>query len=532
MNNDLEKYIQKIEKNPETGEDEIWLYNLPKDEVLISVFRKIKNKYHSNRLIIEDKIDLSGITINEEINFSNCIFNKEIEFWNTIFLSEVNFSNSKFLSKVNFCGVDNFSTIDFWGSEFFSEVYFSEGGFITLKQGFSSKIDFQSAVFKNLVKFSGRTFKDAIQFYNVNFENKVIFSNAVFEKEVQFLYCKVTSNTFISFEGATFKKCLDISRSNFHYCNLRFWNIKIEGDENLSQYEKYINDFDYKKVEPSVYAKIRETYRIIKNAFYKEDNRIEGLEFYKKEMDVYREELKNKTKKVPKYKNSKIFYFEITSIVVTFLFLSLYLFFQQIKWFYWIFLTNFLFFIISSIKRQKITEKNVVKTFKENKLIYGTFSLILFGTILSFLMMLYYFPNYGKWIAWIIFFIIFSLFVTLFSYLNNDKIILYLNKYSNNFGTNWVNGIVFILWVGMISYFLILISLHNSLEWDIDNPDAWSNTLKHFLEVINVTRWKDIEPFGVELNGLAYLFLFIGRIFIGYGYYQTIQAFRKYGKSS
>ncbi|MFK8271762.1 hypothetical protein [Capnocytophaga stomatis] len=37
MNDDLEKYIQKIEKNPETGEDEVWLHNLPKDESLFTI---------------------------------------------------------------------------------------------------------------------------------------------------------------------------------------------------------------------------------------------------------------------------------------------------------------------------------------------------------------------------------------------------------------------------------------------------------------------------------------------------------------
>ena len=35
----------------------------------------------------------------------------------------------------------------------------------------------------------------------------------------------------------------------------------------------------------------------------------------------------------------------------------------------------------------------------------------------------------------------------------------------------------------------------------------------------------------VNNNDTNNIILFIGRIFIGYGYYQTIQAFRKFGKS-
>ncbi|GIJ94923.1 hypothetical protein CAPN002_21410 [Capnocytophaga stomatis] len=322
-----------------------------------------------------------------------------------IFFSSVYFLKSHFLHSTKF-----------WKVKFSSLAYFIEALFY-------SETNFNHSKFENIVDFSNAIFKKEIQFYSTSFLDRAIFSYAFFEQETQFLYCKVISNTFLTFEGANFKKSLDISRSNFHYSNLRFWNIKIEGDENLSQYEKYINDFKdtnkienkdkkYQKLRPSLYAKIRETYRIIKNAFYKEDNRIEGLEFYKREMAVYEKELKEK------------------------------------------------------------------------------------------------------------------------SFWHKDRFMLLLNKISNNYGTSWSRGLLFTITVAFIFYLCILISLHNSLEWDIRSLDAWDNFLKHFLEVINVTRWKDIEPFGVELNGLAYLFLFIGRIFIGYGYYQTIQAFRKYGKSS
>ena len=53
------------------------------------------------------------------------------------------------------------------------------------------------------------------------------------------------------------------------------------------------------------------------------------------------------------------------------------------------------------------------------------------------------------------------------------------------------------------------------------------------LKIINII---DLKPFDKdvstqEVSELSYLILFIGRIFIGYGYYQTIQAFRKFGKS-
>ncbi|GET44728.1 pentapeptide repeat-containing protein [Capnocytophaga felis] len=349
-----------------------------------------KDTYREKTLYIKGKysipytpntiVDLSGFIVEEELDFSDCICEGEIDFSGTKF-KKLNLKNAVFKAKITFhnCEFEN--------------------------------VSFENTRFENLVDFYKSTFHNDVQFLQVDFMDRAIFSNVSFKGETQFKYNKVAKDTFISFESAKFEKSLDISRSNFH-CNLHFWNIKIEGDENISQYTNYINDFSNEKVEPSVYAKIRETYRIIKNSFYKEDNRIEGLEFYKREMAVYEKELKEK------------------------------------------------------------------------------------------------------------------------SFWHKDRIMLLLNKKSNNYGTSWSRGLLFTVIVAFIFYIFILISLHNSLEWDICNLDAWDNFLKHFLEVINVTRWKDIEPFGVELNGFAYLSLFIGRIFIGYGYYQTIQAFRKYGKSS
>jgi hypothetical protein len=53
------------------------------------------------------------------------------------------------------------------------------------------------------------------------------------------------------------------------------------------------------------------------------------------------------------------------------------------------------------------------------------------------------------------------------------------------------------------------------------------NDLKYFLEFLNPTHKFDY----IQEDGLTtrfYLFDFIGRIFVGYGIYQFIQAFRKY----
>ena len=52
-----------------------------------------------------------------------------------------------------------------------------------------------------------------------------------------------------------------------------------------------------------------------------------------------------------------------------------------------------------------------------------------------------------------------------------------------------------------------------------------------FINIHTFISWKDLKINHKEVTGISLLILFIGRIFIGYGYYQTIQAFRKFGKS-
>ena len=111
-----------------------------------------------------------------------------------------------------------------------------------------------------------------------------------------------------------------------------------------------------------------------------------------------------------------------------------------------------------------------------------------------------------------------------------DTIILCFNKISNEFETNWLKGVIFSLTVGSLFYFIILFFITSYIKFNI-STEGISNFLTSLVDVFNITKWDNLEIIGVKLKGFSYLLLFIGRIFIGYGYYQTIQAFRKFGKS-
>ena len=336
----------------------------------------------------------------DKVDFKGCIFTKETDFSETIFEGDTNFSEAVFGKE---------------GDSLSYEVSFNDAKFDKIVRfhscNFYSNTKFENTSFNKLVDFYLSVFHKEQQFLRTDFLDITIFSGVIFEKQVQFLYNKVNSNSYINFESSVFKEYLDISRANFN-CNLNFWNVKIEDKiRYINTYTKYEDDFGKynsgnKIIKPIIYTKIRESFRIMKDYSYKQNNKIEGLKFYEKEMSIYE---------------------------------------------------------------------------RENK---------------------------KRW----------------------DKILLWANKISNNFGTNWIAGVKFSLFVGILSYLAVLVAMNDDIELDTSYRGI-SNFITSLVDVFNLTKWVNLEIIGIRLKGFPYLLLFIGRIFIGYGYYQTIQAFRKFGKS-
>ena len=115
--------------------------------------------------------------------------------------------------------------------------------------------------------------------------------------------------------------------------------------------------------------------------------------------------------------------------------------------------------------------------------------------------------------------------------ISQEYIILLLNKASNNFGSNWLRGVIFTFSTTLIFYLMALLAYSSRLKFDFTG-DSILLTIKHYFEFLNITKW-DIKLFNIDSTtniSVLYILLFIGRIFIGYGYYQTIQAFRKHIK--
>ena len=637
-----ETLFDVIDKLREVYKEETLVFT---EEINI-IGKTIDKEVNFSNCIFKKDVDFSGCTFNKKISFSYIknnqekiiakasIFEKGVNFSKAIFKETVNFSGAKFGIKQEDKLNENNSEvkflfenakfqkeIDFSQAIFYDTIYFSETEFCTdIKEykkesinfenaQFCKKVRFHHCKFHNTVRFENTSFNKLADFYSAHFHkaqqfhftdflDRAIFSNTEFDEEVQFLHCRVeTRVSYIRFESTIFRRGLDISRSNFNN-NINLWDIKIEEEGVLYIFNnrdnvKYKNDFEVQDKTPLIYNQIRETYRIIKDNFYKQNNKVEGLRFYEKEMSVYLEEkraedektegffsdvstkvikIKDQIKKASynlqpfftKLKNniiiSNLFVYTIPVIIdrktrmgikyVLLFFsvvsLSLYMIEKSYYWFWLLALALILLVLLKFYENRKSTREIV----KQNNYISP---LLLFIMTIIFLVIIYGQEDFKndwayKTIHWfllqiskilndqlglsIVIIIALMSFAMLFIVVlrEHDKITLWFNKNSNKFDTNWIAGVNFSILVGFITYFMVLLFMNNDIELDT-STEGISNFITSLVDVFNLTKWGDLKIIDIRLEGFPYLLLFIGRIFIGYGYYQTIQAFRKFGKS-
>lgn len=117
---------------------------------------------------------------------------------------------------------------------------------------------------------------------------------------------------------------------------------------------------------------------------------------------------------------------------------------------------------------------------------------------------------------------------------DGDRILLFLNTISNNHGLSWGRGVIFSIGVALVFFILNSFFLNNP-HWEFgwsNWPDFWrvaGTTIKLFSQSLYAAHsfdyLNDYNP-----KGIVFLLDLIGRIFLTYGYYQTIVAFRKFGR--
>jgi len=114
-----------------------------------------------------------------------------------------------------------------------------------------------------------------------------------------------------------------------------------------------------------------------------------------------------------------------------------------------------------------------------------------------------------------------------------DKWILSLNRLSNNYNSDFRNGIWFTLGSVVVFGILTLIFTDAYLDGvcfqDCEfDPERLTRGVEFFMNFFNPARGLTYLDQLNPVYGVSYFFDFLGRISVGYGIYQTVQAFRKY----
>ena len=574
--------MPKIETriNPENGKTEYFINypvkNLQSLEELINTINSRKDK--TTPIFITQPITLKNITISlvtaihncvfeNEITIQNCTFNREFNFINNIFEKSINlkdnifdnikFSNSTFkyniqiinntfkgdfnlftatkfenIANFNHCKflgkTLNFTFAIFNGQTSFQNIFFSENtNFIFNKVKINGKCHFMGSKFHGTTRFSCN-FNDNVIFglsteddkKETEFFGKTSFAGTTFEKKVRFHHCIFHER--VSFENAKFKNLIDFFDSTFEkeqqFYKVDFEDVGVFSNTHFKGETQFLycttTSKTYLNFESATFEKCLDLSRSnfnnninFWNITINGDDKISEYKHYKNSFGIHKNppssyrlirESYRKIKKSFSDNGDKIGEVEYNSREQN----------------------------IYKKELKEITTKSTTKLFK--------YLFYFLSYELIFILLLCMFINYP-----FLSFIISGLYPFIYLFIIfckniNDLSMLYLNKWSNNYGRSWIRGIFFTLLIGMIVFGAL--SSNTNLIFKFEKVGV-ENFIHDFIKIINIL---DLKPFDDENENylfseskdwVFYLILFIGRIFIGYGYYQTIQAFRKYGKS-
>ena len=109
-----------------------------------------------------------------------------------------------------------------------------------------------------------------------------------------------------------------------------------------------------------------------------------------------------------------------------------------------------------------------------------------------------------------------------------ERFLLWLNKYSNDFNRSWTRDIIFTLLATLIFYFIINYLGTDTRYFIIDFKfQNFDEVLKGYLSLLDIFKLSGVtQP--MNLNIWGELLLFIAKIVVAYGSWQTIYAFYKY----
>lgn len=232
----------------------------------------------------------------KNLRFSKCIFNFDLTIRDEFYL--FNFSKCIFKGKVDF------SSSNFEANAYFGECIFEKSlGLMSCK--FKGKARFHKAHFKDSVFLNNTTFTDLADFWSSTFDKNIIFyktdflgttvfSNVTFNSNVLFTYTLIEK--LIIFSGTKFNSGLDLSLAilsgKISPFGIKLTDYKSENDtDDGMAYDLMVSN---NALIPD--KNKRETFRILKNYFLKENNSIDYLNYSKLEHSTYKTQLWKRTR--------------------------------------------------------------------------------------------------------------------------------------------------------------------------------------------------------------------------------------------
>lgn len=122
------------------------------------------------------------------------------------------------------------------------------------------------------------------------------------------------------------------------------------------------------------------------------------------------------------------------------------------------------------------------------------------------------------------------LWLLLMNLFSEEGLLLWLNKYSNNYNRSWFRGIKFTLIIALIAYFALNYFGMQQPFFEIDwHFNGFGEVLVGYLSLLDIFNLIGSSTM-FELTPIGKLLMFLFKIIIAYGEWQTIYAFYKYKK--
>lgn len=116
------------------------------------------------------------------------------------------------------------------------------------------------------------------------------------------------------------------------------------------------------------------------------------------------------------------------------------------------------------------------------------------------------------------------------SLFSGEGLQLWLNKYSNDYNQSWTRGIIFTLMVTLLFYFLLNYTGMEQPYFVFDiSFSNYGEVIKGYLSLLDIFNLTGLK-ISFKLTTWGYILLFVAKILISYGIWQTIYAFFRYRK--